>query len=109
MDYLDKLVQVNDVSLVLFNYYFPSLTQKKIELNEIEKASKIVPNSLNGKYRIWGSGNFVFWFPKDTLRYKRKFIYRLKLSYQYVRVCFTVENEEEFERIMKEKGITFQG
>ena len=56
--YEDKLVEIRDDSLTLKNYYFPSMSPKRIPFDEIERIEIKQASFLTGKWRIHGTGDF---------------------------------------------------
>jgi hypothetical protein len=103
--YSDELVDVLDDGIRLKMYYFPSVTAKFVKFSDILKIEKRLPTLMNGKWRYWGSGDFITWFPLDYNRPKRSFIFFLRLATQKIRVGFTVENPEAFIEAINAKGM----
>ena len=104
MRYKDHLIEINDLYLILFHYYFPSGREKRISLTQIEKILIYPCNVLTGKWRIWGSGNLITWFPLDIKRMKRDKVFYMILKNQRVRIGFTFENFDMVYSILSEKG-----
>ncbi len=102
--YSDNLVEVYENGIRFQNYYFP-FGFKFVEFSDILSLDKESPTFSNGKWRIWGTTSFVFWFPLDWKRPWRNSIFFLRLSSQRVRIGFTVESTERFIEVMKSKGI----
>ena len=100
--YKDILVEISDDSITLKNYYFPFIS-KKVLFKDIENIEVREPTLFNGKWRIWGSGNFSYWFPIDFSRPLRKEIFFIKYKTQRIKSGFTVVNPEKVEKILKEK------
>lgn len=69
--YKDILVEIKDYSTTLKNYYFP-FGSKKILFKDIENIEIKEPTLFNGKWRIWGTDNFSYWFSLDFSRPSRK-------------------------------------
>ena len=65
--YNDSLIRIEDESISLKHYYFPFVS-KNILNTGIEKIESEVPTLANGKWRIWGTGTLIIWFPFDILR-----------------------------------------
>ena len=101
--YEDQLVPLTDEDLTLKNYYFPLGTPKRIPATEIVSIEKTAPTLLNGKWRLWGSSNFVSWFPLDGQRPRRGFMYRLRRHERQITICFTVENSTAFDSALPSK------
>jgi hypothetical protein len=106
--YSDELVNVYENGIRLKNYYFPSAKDKFIKFSDIHEIKKKQPTLMNGKWRYWGTGDFITWFPLDYSRSKRSFIFFLRLATQKIRIGFTVENPEAFVEAIKSKGIRME-
>lgn len=102
--YADRLVRISDDSILLRDYYFP-FGSKRIGFDEIASVNAREPRLLNGKYRIYGSGDLRTWFPPDWKRPTRDRIFIIHLRRQWHRVGFTVEDSRAVERILKEKRL----
>ncbi len=101
--YSDNLVKVYENGIRFRNYYFP-FGSKFVEFSDILGFEKKSPAFLNGKWRIWGTSNFMVWFPLDWNRPRRNSIFLIRLVSQRIRIGFTVENTERFIEIMESKG-----
>jgi len=102
--YSDSLVKVYENGIRLQNYYFP-FGSKFVEFSDILGLDKKSATLLNGKWRIWGTSDFMSWFPLDWNRPRRDWILFLRLASQRMRIGFTVEDTERFIEIMKSKGV----
>jgi hypothetical protein len=102
--YSDNRVKIYENGIRFQNYYFP-FGSKFVEFSDILSLDKKSPTLQNGKWRIWGTGSFVCWFPLDWKRPRRNSIFFLRLSSQRIRIGFTVENTERFSEVMRSKGI----
>jgi hypothetical protein len=100
--YKDTLVEIRDEFIILKNYYFP-FGSKKILFKDIENIEIREPTLMNGKWRIWGTGNLLYWFPLDFARPSRKEIFIITNKNQKIKSCFTVVNSDKVEKILKEK------
>lgn len=103
--YTDKLVDVFDNGIRLKEYYFPSAKAKFVKFSDILEIMKKQPTLMNGKWRYWGTGDFMTWFPSDWNRSKRDFIFFIRLTTQRIRIGFTVENSKTFIEAIEIKGI----
>ena len=103
--YSDKLVTMNDDSIIFKNYYFPFGTAKQVAFAEIDRISTPPLSPLMGKWRIWGSSDFLAWFPLDWKRPSRDKIFVVKLRNRSQRIGFTVENFGRAEKILREKRL----
>jgi hypothetical protein len=103
--YNDKLVEINNDSITLKNYYFPFATSKRIPFDKIKSIKIQNPSLFTGQARIWGTGDFMTWFPLDLGRIKRDKIFVISIIDKSIRVGFTVENSETVLQIFEQKGL----
>ena len=103
--YEDRLVQISNDSILIKNYYFPLIGSKRVPFNKIESVTAEKPSLLKGKFRIWGTSNFVTWYPLDFARPSRDKIFIITLLGKTIRVGFTVKNSETVLRIFEQKGL----
>ncbi len=103
--YSDKLIEISGDSILFRHYYFPFLSKKTVKFFDIEKIVVEEPTLRNGKYRYWGTGNFLHWFPSDFGRSKRDVIYTLFRKNKKIRIGFTVENSEMVTKVFKDKQL----
>jgi hypothetical protein len=102
--YSDSLVAVSQSRIDIRNYYFPFGT-KSVKFSDILSVEKKPPTLSNGKWRLWGTGDFRTWFSKDWHRPQRSCIFLLSLVTQKIRIGFTVENSEKFIEVIKSIGL----
>ena len=103
--YQDSLITIEGDNLTLKNYYFPSLSSKKILFANVESIKVYEPSILRGKWRIQGTGDFRTWYPADSSRYKRDKIFVIIFKNKWMRSAFTVENSEKVTEILTEKEL----
>jgi hypothetical protein len=99
--YSDKLVEIDDNSIVVRNYYYP-FGDKRINYDNVDKIIVQKPTLRSGKYRVWGTGDFHTWYPPDdrTLRDK---IFIIKIKKKWWCVGLTVENSQTVLSLLKDK------
>ena len=103
ISYADRLVEIKNNYILFHNYYFPIPTTKTVMFDEIETIFMVKPTLLNGKYRYWGSGDFMHWFPLDMRRSKRDVIFILHRKNKKVKIGFTVEDSNQVSGLLKDK------
>jgi hypothetical protein len=103
--YKDSLVLISANSILLKDYYYPSLKPKEIAFSDVESIKVKQPSLWTGKWRIHGTGDFRTWFPLDSVRYKRDRIFFITLKHKWIRIGFTVEDSELVQNIFREKGL----
>ena len=102
--YSDGLVTITDNALVFHNYYFYGIN-RKVPIRDIEKIVIKEPTSLNGKWRVWGTGNFGTWFPLDIHRPQRDRIFYATLKNQELKIGFTVKDSSIVEDIFRRMNL----
>ncbi len=103
--YKDHLIEISNDSILIKNYYFPLIGAKRVPFKNIQSVTAEEPSLLNGQFRIWGTRNFVTWFPMDFLRPQRDKIFMINLIGKTVDVGFTVKNSETVIKILQQKGL----
>jgi hypothetical protein len=102
--YADKLVEITDGEIPLRYYYFP-FGSKRVKFSEIDHVVAKEPTLLNGKWRIWGTGDFRTWFPFDASRPSRDKIFVVSFANKRQRIGFTVEDSNRVQEILRNKGL----
>ena len=103
--YQDPLIEINDREIIFHRYYFPTGSDKRVPLTDIESIEVRQPSAFGGSYRIWGSGDLRSWYPLDRNRPKRDRIFRATLRGQRVRIGFTVERSDEVINVFKQLNL----
>jgi hypothetical protein len=103
--YKDSLVELTNEKIVFFRYYFPFGTAKTLSLDEIESIQSQPPAVFGGSWRIWGTGNFVTWFPWDGARPRRDRIFFVTLRNRLRRIGFTVEDSQKLTAALRTLGL----
>jgi hypothetical protein len=101
--YSDELVDVFADGIRFKTYYFPLGQAKFILFSQVRSWEQRPSTLWNGKWRLWGTGDFQTWFPLDWLRPGRDAIFFLTLTTQPTRIGFTVENSDKFLAVLKSK------
>lgn len=66
--YNDGLVTCTARELVIRRYYFPLASAKRIPYGRIRGLRQVPLTRVGGRWRIWGSGDFVHYFNLDLGR-----------------------------------------
>lgn len=66
--YNDGLVACTARELVIRRYYFPLASAKRIPYERIRGLRQVPLTRLRGRWRLWGSGDFVHYFNLDLGR-----------------------------------------
>jgi len=103
--YQDKLIEITDQEVVFHRYYFPFGGDKHVPFSHIESIQVRQPSFFGGSWRIWGSGDFLTWFPLDGGRPSRDKIFLASLRNSYRRIGFTVEDSQKVASILRERGL----
>ncbi len=121
--YKDSVIELTDQEIVFHRYHFPSGSDRRVSLSEVESV-QVEPLSVrNGRYRLWGTGDFRTWNPNDYGRPNRDriFIMRLRKSphreswvtrllnsmtgRSFRHIAFTVQNSQQVASILKAQGL----
>ena len=70
MSYDDGRVACTDDALVIRLYYFP-FGDKRIPYANIGQVRRAALTGMGGRYRLWGSGDFIHWANYDPDRPKK--------------------------------------
>lgn len=66
--YEDSTVRVDDDGVTVFRYYFPFATKKFIPYARIRAVDSGVLPGFGGRWRLWGTSDFMNWFALDVRR-----------------------------------------
>lgn len=102
--YADKLVRITDESILFRWYYFP-FGSKRVLFTAVDHIEARTPSIWTGKYRLWGSGDFVTWFPLDNKRSYRDTIFIMFLKHKRTRIGFTVEHSKIVRFLFQEREL----
>ena len=70
--YQDPLIAIQDGTLAIRRYYFPTGT-KRIPLAQITEVQQYPMGKATGRWRTWGSGDLIHWLNLDPgRRHKRQ-------------------------------------
>ncbi|HXX55795.1 MAG TPA: hypothetical protein VEI81_06850 [Methanoregula sp.] len=103
--YRDRLVCITDSSITFFRYSFPFLGRKEVALSDIDHIVAAKPSLANGRWRIWGSGDLITWFPLDGARPSRDRIFIATLVGRRMKIGFTVEDSARVTALLRSRGI----
>jgi hypothetical protein len=90
-----KLIKIIDSSITLYNYYFPLSKKLTIPFSDKEKIVTKTPTLFTGKFRYWGSGNFITWFPRNFKRNSRDKIFIVYRKNKKIKIGFTVKDSQK--------------
>jgi hypothetical protein len=102
--YADRLVEITDHGIRFRLYYLP-FGSKTVPFSDIEFVRAAKATFTTGKWRVWGTGDFVTWFPCDIRRPQRDTILFLKVRDKTKFIGFTVENAQRVIGLLKAKGV----
>jgi Bacterial PH domain len=104
VNYDDGRVACTDDALVIRWYYFPFGT-KRIRYADIEKVQRLSLTVMNGRWRMWGSNDFVHWANLDAGRPAKAVAFVVYLSSQRVRPVITPDNPDEVAAALAWHGV----
>lgn len=102
--YADRLVEISDEAILFRDYYFPFGT-RRVAFADIERIQARPATLMTGKWRVWGTGDFVTWFPADWYRPSRDTVFLLIKKRGTLRIGFTVEDSAKVKAILHTKGL----
>lgn len=105
--YSDKLVEVTNDGILFRHYHFP-FGSRRVAFSEVDGVLAKEATWSNGKWRIWGTGDFVTWFPRDWKRPGRDRIFIISFPGRRRRIGFTAEDSQKVMNILNEKGLLLQ-
>jgi hypothetical protein len=94
VSYDDGRVALTDDALVIRWYYFPFGT-KRIRYADIGRVRRLPLTVMNGRWRMWGSSDFVHWANLDAARPGKAEAFVVYLSSQRVRPVITPDSPDE--------------
>ncbi|MFZ0004344.1 MAG: hypothetical protein WCC86_06850 [Methanoregula sp.] len=103
--YKDSLVSLNGESITFFRYSFPFGKSRKIAFADIDHITINEPSLVNGKWRIWGSGDFRTWFPLDIHRSSCDKIFIISMKNGGTKIGFSVENSQNVTTLFEEHNL----
>ncbi len=103
--YADGLMELTVSTIRFHRYYFP-FGSKTVPLSQVEHIEVRPARLGTGRWRVWGTSDFITWFPLDWSRPWRKSIFMLHPKDKVCRIGFTVENEDLFRQALEGLGIT---
>jgi hypothetical protein len=106
MLYRDRGIRADHQGLALKWYYFP-LGTKRIRWSRISEVREhdMGTGIAGGRWRIWGSGDFIHWMPLDLKRPKKRAMFVLYLEGSSTRPCITPDDPEAFKAVLEERGV----
>jgi hypothetical protein len=102
-EYDDGRVICSEQELTLRSYYFPA-GNKRIRYENIKEA-RSVSLSVMGKWRIWGSSDFLHWFNFDPKRPGKNAGLVLYLDGANVRPVVTPDDTERVTAVLSAHGV----
>ncbi|HVP97528.1 hypothetical protein [Methanoregula sp.] len=103
--YTDRLVTITGRGITFAAYSFPLGHNREVAFADIDHITVSEPSLLNGKWRIWGSGDLQTWFPLDIHRPSRDRIFVATLKSGRPRIGFTVEDSSRVIALLEEHRV----
>lgn len=100
--YNDPLVSITEESITFATYSFPLGKSRLVAFADIDHISVLEPSIMNGKWRIWGSGDLRTWFPLDIHRPSRDKIFVAIMKTGGTNIGFSVENSKKVAVLFEE-------
>ena len=106
MSYDDGRVACTDDALLIRRYYFP-FGDKRVPYAKIaDVRPRAMSSGLNGRWRIWGSGDFKHWFNLDPDRPGKSVMLVITQAGHGIQPVITPDNPEEVVAELAAHGVT---
>jgi hypothetical protein len=105
--YQDSLIAIQDGTLVIRRYYFPTGT-KRIRLAAITRVQEYAMTKATGKGRIWGSGDLLHWLNLDPGRPRKQQAFIIDLG-RRAKPVITPDDPDAFRAALVAAGIPVSG
>jgi hypothetical protein len=102
--YSDALVELTDQHIRLKCYSLLG-GDKTVSWEDVEFITALTPTIRTGRWQLWGSGWFKYWFARDFDRPIRPTIFSMKLRTQWVRPVFTAHDARRAKEIFQARGV----
>lgn len=94
-----------DDALVIRSYYFPS-RDKRIPYAKIGQVRRAELAGMSGRYRLWGSGDFVHWYNWDPDRPKKSVALIISITGRSVQPVITPDDPDAVAAELASHGVT---
>ncbi len=105
MSYDDGRVACTDDALVIRLYYFP-FGDKRIPYANIGQVRRVPLTGMSGRYRLWGSGDFIHWANFDPDRPKKSVALIISISGRHMRPVITPDDPDAVAAALASHGVT---
>ena len=99
MVYDDGGIACDDEHLIIRRYYLWGA--KRIPYSRVRSVQRRPLSAVRGKWRIWGSGDFVHWWNLDTRRPRKEIALEIDAGGR-VRPTITPDDPDTVDRILTE-------
>ncbi len=106
MLYDDGRVACDENDLIIRTYYIWG-SAKKIPYASIRTVTRQPLTDGSGRWRIWGSSDFIHWWNLDPARPKKQVALIIDLG-KSILPSITPDDPEQVGRILREKGVTVE-
>ena len=98
--YEDKFCKVTKREIKIHNYYFPTMTEKVLHMDEIEKVY-LKENLGIFEKKLWGMPCANVFYPLDWSRFKKKQGIWIKPKSTNLKVGLTPDSEEDCKKLYR--------
>jgi len=105
VSYDDGRVACTDDALVIRWYYFP-FGDKRIPYANIQQVRRTELTGMSGRYRLWGSGDFVHWANLDPDRPSKGVAFVISTSGRHMRPVITPNDPDAVAAELVSHGVT---
>jgi hypothetical protein len=101
--YQDSLIAIQDGTLVIRRYYFPTGT-KHIRLAAVTGVEEYPMTKATGRWRTWGSGDLIHWLNLDPGRHRKRQAFIIDLG-RRAKPVITPDDPDAFRAALVAAGI----
>ena len=105
MSYDDGRVACTDDALVVRFYFFP-FGDKRIPYADIRQVRRVAMTGMSGRYRLWGSGDFIHWTNWDPDRPKKSVALVITTTGRGMRPVITPDDPDAVVAELASHGVT---
>jgi hypothetical protein len=104
MAYDDGRVACTEEALVIRTYYFPP-HDKRIPYGKIEQVRQEPMTGMSGRYRLWGSGDFIHWCNYDPARPRKTVKFIIQLTGRTIQPVITPDHPDKVAAELAAHGV----
>jgi hypothetical protein len=100
--YQDRWITCEPDRLIIRGYYFPTGAPKVVPYRDIRRVTRIRLTTLGGRWRIWGTSDFRYWWHLDWSRPHKQVALVLDLG-KRIKPVITPDDPDRVAAIIQER------